>query len=78
MLQAQSTIDFLTWVVMGVVWQMQTKADRYRRVAWKMLLVGCRSSGAAFIKWGQWSATRSDIFPEVRERQTSLLHLAKL
>lgn len=23
-----------------------------------------RSSGAAFIKWGQWSSTRGDLFPK--------------
>jgi aarF domain-containing kinase len=39
-----------------------------------MLLQGCRRSGAAFIKWGQWSATREDIFPEDFCRVLSELH----
>lgn len=37
-----------------------------RRAAWRLLLVGVRAGGAAFIKWGQWSATREDMFPAVR------------
>ncbi len=40
-------------------------ASQLRTAAFKLLLMGCRSSGAAFIKWGQWSATREDIFPAV-------------
>ena len=32
--------------------------------AWRLLLLGVRNSGAAFIKWGQWSATREDLFPQ--------------
>lgn len=24
---------------------------------------GCRVAGPAFIKWGQWAATRADLFP---------------
>lgn len=38
-------------------------ASQLRTAAFKLLLLGCRSSGAAFIKWGQWSSTREDIFP---------------
>ena len=34
-----------------------------RETAWRLLLWGIRNSGAAFIKWGQWSATREDMFP---------------
>ncbi|KAL6758164.1 ABC1 family-domain-containing protein, partial [Haematococcus lacustris] len=34
-----------------------------RKAAWQLLLLGCRSSGAAFIKWGQWAASRGDLFP---------------
>ena len=40
--------------------------------AWRLLLLGVRNSGAAFIKWGQWSATREDLFPQASA------HLAKL
>lgn len=36
-----------------------------RRQVWRLLLLGIRNSGAAFIKWGQWSATREDLFPQV-------------
>jgi aarF domain-containing kinase len=32
------------------------------------------SSGAAFIKWGQWSSTREDIFPPAFCRVLSELH----
>ncbi len=39
-------------------------ALRCRRAAWSLLLGGCRRSGAAFIKWGQWAATRVDLFPD--------------
>ena len=39
-------------------------ASRLRVAAFKLLLSGCKGSGAAFIKWGQWSATREDIFPK--------------
>lgn len=42
-------------------------ASQLRTAAFKLLLMGCRSSGAAFIKWGQWSATREDIFPAVSQ-----------
>lgn len=45
-----------------------------RLIAFKCLLWSCRSSGAAFIKWGQWSSTREDIFPEDFCRVLSELH----
>ncbi len=38
-----------------------------RRAAFKLLLFGCRQSGAAFIKWGQWASSRPDLLPEVRQ-----------
>jgi len=34
-----------------------------RAMVWKFLLLGITSSGAALIKWGQWAATREDLFP---------------
>ena len=49
-------------------------ASQLRTAAFKLLLMGCRNSGAAFIKWGQWSSTREDIFPAVCS-DTSLLTL---
>ncbi|KAK9908907.1 hypothetical protein WJX75_004527 [Coccomyxa subellipsoidea] len=39
-------------------------AGRLRLRAWRLLLFGIKHSGAAFIKWGQWSATREDLFPQ--------------
>lgn len=36
-----------------------------RRAAFRLLLFGCRQSGAAFIKWGQWASSRPDLLPEV-------------
>ena len=38
-------------------------SDRMRLAAYHLLLWGIRCGGAAFIKWGQWSATREDMFP---------------
>lgn len=35
-----------------------------RLFAYKLLLHGCKHSGTAFIKWGQWASTRQDLFPE--------------
>ncbi len=37
--------------------------SRLRLAAYHLLLWGIRNGGAAFIKWGQWSATREDMFP---------------
>ena len=53
-------------------------ASQLRTAAFKLLLMGCRSSGAAFIKWGQWSATREDIFPAVSVAVSTLLSLVLL
>ncbi|KAK9810979.1 hypothetical protein WJX73_003175 [Symbiochloris irregularis] len=41
-----------------------TLPQRMRVAAWTLLLAGIKASGAAFIKWGQWSATREDMFPK--------------
>ena len=40
-------------------------ASWLRGLAYRMLLFGCRASGAAFIKWGQWASSRPDMLPEV-------------
>lgn len=40
-------------------------AAHLRRASWSLLLWACRHGGAAMIKWGQWSSTREDVFPEV-------------
>jgi hypothetical protein len=34
-----------------------------RRHAWVLLHFSCSQAGPAFIKWGQWSSSRRDIFP---------------
>ncbi|PSC71628.1 putative serine threonine-kinase abkC isoform A [Micractinium conductrix] len=49
-------------------------AGRLRTRAFKLLLWACSQSGAAFIKWAQWSATRTDIFPGDFCRVMSSLH----
>ena len=37
----------------------------FRKYVWfQILSFAISMSGAAFIKWGQWSSTRSDMFPE--------------
>ncbi|GMH32943.1 hypothetical protein BSKO_00777 [Bryopsis sp. KO-2023] len=41
----------------------QKKASGMKTWAFDRLLAGCRTGGAAFIKWGQWSASREDLFP---------------
>lgn len=42
-------------------------ASWMRGLAYHMLLFGCRASGAAFIKWGQWASSRPDMLPPVRQ-----------
>ncbi|KAL3683284.1 hypothetical protein R1sor_001306 [Riccia sorocarpa] len=39
-------------------------AIEFRKVLWGLLRFCLERGGAAFIKWGQWSATREDLFPE--------------
>ena len=41
----------------------EASSSRLRLAAYHLLLWGIRCGGAAFIKWGQWSATREDMFP---------------
>lgn len=45
-----------------------------RDLAWRLLLFSIRNGGAAFIKWGQWSATREDMFPTELCRVLANLH----
>ena len=47
---------------------------RARDLAWSLLLSSIRASGPAFIKWGQWSATREDMFPPELCEALSSLH----
>lgn len=50
-------------------------SSRFRRGIWYKWLASCiGNSGAAWIKWGQWSSTRNDMFPEALCRELSMLH----
>ena len=45
----------------GLAWLVPA----FRRRVWYRLLTSCLgASGACFVKWAQWSATRSDLFPD--------------
>jgi hypothetical protein len=47
----------------------------FRENVWYRWLTSCiASSGAAWIKWGQWSSTRNDMFPEALCDQLAMLH----
>jgi ABC1 atypical kinase-like domain len=47
----------------------------FRRNVWYRWLASCiGSAGAAWIKWGQWSSTRSDMFPEALCDELARLH----
>lgn len=61
-------LDLLLVLLLGGHWHAGvsawTTAGLYLRSrAWRLLLFSCSHSGAAFIKWGQWSASRRDLFP---------------
>jgi ABC1 atypical kinase-like domain len=52
-------------------------SKRFRQHYWyKWMATSIGSSGAAWIKWGQWSGTRNDMFPEALCDQLSTLHAA--
>jgi hypothetical protein len=52
-------------------------SKRFRRGFWYgWVATSLASSGAAFIKWGQWASTRSDMFPIRLCDELSLLHNA--
>ena len=47
----------------------------FRQDVWYKWLATCMGhAGAAWIKWGQWSATRTDMFPDTLCRALSTLH----
>eukprot|EP00208_Stichococcus_sp_RCC1054_P004010 CAMPEP_0206149134 /NCGR_PEP_ID=MMETSP1473-20131121/37622_1 /ASSEMBLY_ACC=CAM_ASM_001109 /TAXON_ID=1461547 /ORGANISM="Stichococcus sp, Strain RCC1054" /LENGTH=1096 /DNA_ID=CAMNT_0053546583 /DNA_START=242 /DNA_END=3533 /DNA_ORIENTATION=+ len=50
--------------VLGQGPQAAPRGMALRRAAFNLLLFGCRNSGAAFIKWGQWASSRPDLLPE--------------
>jgi len=50
-------------------------SSSFRRNIWYKLLTSCiAKSGPAFIKWGQWASTRSDMFEKELCWQLSSLH----
>jgi ABC1 atypical kinase-like domain len=52
-------------------------SSKFREKLWYKWLSTClSSSGPAFIKWGQWAATRSDMFPEALCDELQHLHNA--
>jgi hypothetical protein len=49
--------------VLSTAW-LALISNKFRSVVWYKWVAHCLAhSGAAFIKWGQWAATRSDMFP---------------
>jgi hypothetical protein len=64
-----AVVDLLLVLLLGGHWAAglnvwESAGLFLRRRAWRLLLQSCRWSGAAFIKWAQWSSSRRDIFPE--------------
>ncbi|XP_024370944.1 ABC1 family protein YPL109C, mitochondrial [Physcomitrium patens] len=51
-----------------------TWAEYIQCMVWVMLRYCLEQGGAAFIKWGQWSSTREDLFPESLCRILGRLH----
>jgi len=58
---------------MRLTWRKKW-VNQLRKSAFEHLLQGCREGGAAFIKWGQWSASREDLFPPEFCEVLSALH----
>lgn len=57
---------FLPLILLGpVLYLLSTLflASQLRLLLWLILRFCLERAGAAFIKWGQWSATRADMFP---------------
>lgn len=58
-------------------WGIALVSPTFRRNYWYRWLTQCMGqSGAAWIKWGQWSGTRHDMFPEALCDALSQLHNA--
>jgi hypothetical protein len=67
--QVAALLDLLLVLLLGGHWAAGIGAWEsaglwLRRRAWRLLLFSSSAAGAAFIKWGQWSSARRDIFPE--------------
>jgi hypothetical protein len=61
-------LDLLMVLLLGGHWAAGVNAWEsaglwLRKHAWTLLHFSCSYGGAAFIKWGQWSSSRRDIFP---------------
>jgi hypothetical protein len=61
-------LDVLLVLMLGGHWAAGVSAWEsaglwLRRQAWVLLHFSCSNAGPAFIKWGQWSSSRRDIFP---------------
>ena len=57
---------FLTWAFLPatLTFWLAVLLPPFRRRIWYPLLTWCLGrAGACFVKWAQWSATRSDLFP---------------
>ncbi|CAA7060794.1 unnamed protein product [Microthlaspi erraticum] len=63
---------FTPTVLMGMV--VEVGGPRFRKIWLEMIHRTLERAGAAFIKWGQWAATRPDLFPKDLCSQLSKLH----
>lgn len=69
LMRIAALLDLLLVLLLGGHWAAGIGAWEsaglfLRRCAWRLLLFSSSAAGAAFIKWGQWSSARRDIFPE--------------
>ncbi|CAN7040350.1 hypothetical protein Bca4012_070296 [Brassica carinata] len=63
---------FTPSVLMGLV--VEVCGPRFRKLWLEMVHRTLERAGPAFIKWGQWAATRPDLFPQDLCSQLSKLH----
>ncbi|CAH8383967.1 unnamed protein product [Eruca vesicaria subsp. sativa] len=63
---------FTPSILMGLV--VGTCGPRFRKLWLEMVHRTLERAGPAFIKWGQWAATRPDLFPKDLCTQLSKLH----
>ncbi|CAN8294240.1 unnamed protein product [Cochlearia groenlandica] len=63
---------FTPSVLMGLV--VEVCGPRFRKVWLQLIHRTLELAGPAFIKWGQWAATRPDLFPKDLCSQLSKLH----
>uniref|UniRef100_A0A1J3JJR7 ABC1 atypical kinase-like domain-containing protein n=1 Tax=Noccaea caerulescens TaxID=107243 RepID=A0A1J3JJR7_NOCCA len=63
---------FTPSVLMGLI--VEVGGPRFRKIWLEMVHRTLERAGPAFIKWGQWAATRPDLFPKDLCSQLSKLH----